>query len=1133
MSTSTDAAVGPGVEHWAYRAPSPFRDPAEIRELGASRARPVDLPGWGEDEFDVEAEYEAYDELDPTMESGDDEDGFSEEDYLAADLLEEAEGSDHPLASVFSLPRLALDAMANGGWATAIAIAVGTGRRDVNSLTNMVFWFRHPQLIGQKLRKDQADLAREWVQIRDTIVRPALAGRTPTPLPAAPASTPGPGTALQRTSIPPEGLRWYGTPGEETPELMAFMHTVYRLHVARSIARGESFVDTLPSGALDYVSHPPGQKRSRMRARKDAAAKALEMFAAAQAELEANKLQDQIRFDVLSGYRSADEQFAIWQGKNGGGKKGFPFYYRATRKRRQHRALGGEHSDAAAAQLVAHMGKYIAAPGYSNHQDGLALDLGTAKGPGALKKLYEGAWFHTWLRDNAHRYHFEQLPTEPWHWTFRPPKGAAEAEWPGTEAWTHEVVPTTVPAGKMPVPKLHVLARHRGKGPDAVLQWNAMRSVPGEIDVVVHLHGFSAAGKTLVNHYQAWAGLDLAPVDGATGSGRARPTLTVLPRGNNTGIRTRNGHLFKYTFPALTTGNGLDELLRESLQQFADRVGGRPPKVGRLILTAHSGGGAALMRIVRQRPDDIHEIHVFDGLYQDATALEEWAARHILADRKAVEAGGVASGAMRVFYGPSTRGNSLRLHGAIDGALRGAPASVTTRYRVEASTLGHMQIPRQYGWRVLSDPAADVPDAAPPPPRRTRVRREDEVDLSEAPLPAEAWDESEDREDEWEGEWEEAGEYEWETEGEDEWEDEFEEEGDADGDQELQAWDLEEPESWDEELSDEARDEGEEEELAGELDEGEYFTGEPDEVGANDEATRRSASPKASIPASWGGFGVELRHNKAMSEGEGAARAIALLKKSPTFDSIARRVGVRYRSRTQDLDAWLKVTARYQGKRFLDIVGSAGAAASFNANESPFTDEIRIAVVNQADMPRVHTQQLAHELSHVVRFLFNRAARPRDLWGAIQAAIDTEEVQARLVERKILSEIRRADRRAPSFRTSSTDPKRIERELSGLGLTYLESAVLYFKLGNAETAERLSAMEAKTLRDEITRAFPARPSHPSQYGRTWFTILKAQRDWRLFNERFSPEAPNYVLERDRLANEHVRTILDREVMYRS
>ena len=55
------------------------------------------------------------------------------------------------------------------------------------------------------------------------------------------------------------------------------------------------------------------------------------------------------------------------------------------------------------------MGAYVAAPGYSNHQDGLALDLGTRKGKGGLIKLYKGSWFHNWLKANARTYQFEPL----------------------------------------------------------------------------------------------------------------------------------------------------------------------------------------------------------------------------------------------------------------------------------------------------------------------------------------------------------------------------------------------------------------------------------------------------------------------------------------------------------------------------------------------------------------------------------------------------------------------------------------------------------------------------------------------------------------------------------------------------
>ncbi|WP_046769554.1 D-alanyl-D-alanine carboxypeptidase family protein [Jiangella alkaliphila] len=664
-------------------------------------------------------EFEAYDAFEPSFEA----DAYDEAESAEDRLLEEAPAGEHPLAAVFTLPRLAFDAMARGGWATAVATAAGAGLRDVNQLTNMVFWFRHPQLIGQKLRPDQRDLAREWLRIRDEVVRPALAGDqrpapTPSPSPAAPLTP----SAGGRTSIPPDGLEWFGPPGQKTPELMAFMRKVYDLHVRRS--RG-NFVDTLPRSALDDVED--GHK-----ARKDAAAKARELLAAARAKLAAEGRSGEIRIGVLSGYRSADRQFAIWQGQTTKGRGGFPHYYAKTREARRSAKYGGEHSDAAAAYLAQYMGQYVAAPGYSNHQDGLALDLGIGAATGRLGRLSERSWLYKWLKDNAHIYRFKPLASEAWHWTFQPAGGSQQEAVQGS---SEAPASSAIPAGRLEVDRLPLLAAHRGQAPDLVLRWNDMPAVPAEIDVAVHLHGYSWAKMTLPQHMEVWSGLDLAAVDGASGTGRTRPTLTVLPRGHFTGVKS--GRIYRYTFPALVTEDGLPALVRAALDRFAARVGGTPPKVGRLILTAHSGGGAPLMQILRRH--DPHEVHVFDGLYQDASALADWARRHIRADRATVQAGGAPAGAMRVFAGPSTKGYSLRLHGAIAAELRAAPPSVQARYRVELSRLGHWQIARQYGWRMLADPSADVPDSARPAPARGAPAGELELDTTEMPfLPQEA-----------------------------------------------------------------------------------------------------------------------------------------------------------------------------------------------------------------------------------------------------------------------------------------------------------------------------------------------------------------------------------------------------------
>ncbi len=55
-------------------------------------------------------------------------------------------------------------------------------------------------------------------------------------------------------------------------------------------------------------------------------------------------------------------------------------------------------------------GNLAARPGYSNHQNGIALDINTASG---------GAY--NWLRNNASKYGFiRTVPSETWHWEYRP-----------------------------------------------------------------------------------------------------------------------------------------------------------------------------------------------------------------------------------------------------------------------------------------------------------------------------------------------------------------------------------------------------------------------------------------------------------------------------------------------------------------------------------------------------------------------------------------------------------------------------------------------------------------------------------------------------------------------------------------
>ena len=106
-------------------------------------------------------------------------------------------------------------------------------------------------------------------------------------------------------------------------------------------------------------------------------------------------------------------------------------------------------------------------------------------------------------------------------------------------------------------------------------------------------------------------------------------------------------------------------------------------------------------------------------------------------------------GALRIFYqGRVTRGArpySLQLRDELVPVLG---AGLEPWYRVEASRYDHFDIPRLYGWRVLADAAADVPDAYVEPVRQSK-RPTREAELVE-PAYEESFEES--PEPEWEPE---------------------------------------------------------------------------------------------------------------------------------------------------------------------------------------------------------------------------------------------------------------------------------------------------------------------------------------------------------------------------------------------
>lgn len=140
---------------------------------------------------------------------------------------------------------------------------------------------------------------------------------------------------------------------------------------------------------------------------------------------------------ATSGYRSPKHQYELWRGY-------FPKDYAKTEQARL-QAIGGEHGPAARQIALKETAQWIAAPGFSNHNSGIAIDFAQIRTPKSPIKNSSDAtalarwrttWFYKWLLANAANYGFQPYVREPWHWEYKPtpardPEEFDEAEDPG------------------------------------------------------------------------------------------------------------------------------------------------------------------------------------------------------------------------------------------------------------------------------------------------------------------------------------------------------------------------------------------------------------------------------------------------------------------------------------------------------------------------------------------------------------------------------------------------------------------------------------------------------------------------------------------------------------------------------
>jgi LAS superfamily LD-carboxypeptidase LdcB len=224
-------------------------------------------------------------------------------------------------------------------------------------------------------------------------------------------------------------------------------------------------VPTIPDSELELVA-TDGKKEFRLR--KSAAVKCKKLLEDARTALKAeqsefrkkpNEEQEKLErtakskgevvvtqvrsIGLTSAYRSFEYDSALWHN-----------YYHQKYYRLNHaklaqipRSQGGFHGWKAVEVMVDFIAPVKAAPGYSNHTNGIAVDFSTNEGGITLtaetgkskhglnkhNERWEKSWFYKWLEGHKAEYGIERIPTEAWHWEFdlsrrtAPPKASAPA----------------------------------------------------------------------------------------------------------------------------------------------------------------------------------------------------------------------------------------------------------------------------------------------------------------------------------------------------------------------------------------------------------------------------------------------------------------------------------------------------------------------------------------------------------------------------------------------------------------------------------------------------------------------------------------------------------------------------------
>ncbi|HZX97262.1 MAG TPA: N-acetylmuramoyl-L-alanine amidase [Myxococcales bacterium] len=311
---------------------------------------------------------------------------------------------------------------------------------------------------------------------------------------------------------------------------------------------------------------------------------------------------------------------------------------------------------------------------------------------------------------------------------------------PSPCAHRYEIARSALPAS-MALVKQH-LGGVAGSKTALIIRSNEIRK-GGAVDVAVHLHGYSGDGPAMsLLNKEPFSGLDFVDPDDTENpySWRERPTVGILPHGLYSGDASAPADsmaFMRYTWPAFATAAGLQELIDFSLQRVAAELGLDALTCKRLVLTAHSGGGAGAMAILGHTEPD--EVQLFDATYGSTVPLVTWMRARLGADAARIRQISGADvhkelsdwgGAMRVLYLDRPKSGTVSQAEAAHrelvtalGSMADVAAHLCPLWRVEhqddsdVPRVEHTPMPRIFGFQFLSDAAADLsPKAIRPLP---------------------------------------------------------------------------------------------------------------------------------------------------------------------------------------------------------------------------------------------------------------------------------------------------------------------------------------------------------------------------------------------------------------------------------